>query len=130
MNVESTGAPPLTPATPLARLGAFLIDLVLQCVVLPVPLIGILASVVYGLVKDALPFFDGQSIGKRAMRIRAVRQDTGAKLTGDYATAIVRQVSLYIPLFDIVDALMVLSADGCRFGDRWAGTRVVQEKPS
>ena len=114
-------------ATPGSRLLASLIDVVLQLVVLPVPFLGILASVVYGLVKDALPFLDGQSIGKRAMGIRAVREQDGSKLTNDYGTAIVRQISLYIPFFNIVDALMVLSADRKRFGDRWAKTIVVRD---
>jgi uncharacterized RDD family membrane protein YckC len=114
-------------ATPGSRLLASLIDVVLQLVVLPVPFLGILASVVYGLVKDALPFLDGQSIGKRAMGIRAVREQDGSKLTNDYGTAIVRQISLYIPFFNIVDAVMVLSADRKRFGDRWAKTIVIRD---
>lgn len=92
--------------------------------------IGQIISLGYFFTKDALPttggFLGGQSIGKKLMGIKVVKEDTGASLVGDYGTAIVRQVSLIIPLFNLVDALMVFSATSKRFGDQWAKTIVIK----
>ncbi|GAB3335571.1 hypothetical protein GCM10027299_44680 [Larkinella ripae] len=84
----------------------------------------------YQLTKDALPemggYLGGQSIGKKLMKIKVIREDTGQSLLGDYGTAIVRQVSLMIPFFGIVDAFMVLTDERKRFGDKWAKTVVIK----
>ena len=92
--------------------------------------VGYVIAIAYSLTKDALPetagFLGGQSIGKKLMGIKAVREDTGASLVGDYGTAITRQVPLLIPLFNLIDALMVFSDDRKRFGDKWAKTIVVK----
>ena len=126
MTEALTGAPPVAElASPGARFVAALIDGVLAGIASAVPAVGIVISIAYSLVKDALPFLEGQSIGKRAMGIRAVREGTGEPLTNDYVTAIVRQVSLWIPLFNIIDACMVFTDHRRRFGDRWAKTVVV-----
>ncbi|HVL69776.1 MAG TPA: RDD family protein [Vicinamibacterales bacterium] len=114
-------------ASPGSRLAAYLIDVVLATVVVVIPIVGILVAIAYALIKDALPFLNGQSIGKRAMGIRVVKEATGDRLTGDYGAAIVRQVALMIPIFNFIDALMVLRADHKRFGDQWAKTIVVRE---
>src|SRR5258708_655336 len=127
-----TDAAPTAPtyelAGPGSRFVAVLIDGVLSGVASAIPAIGIVIAIVYAFVKDALPFLDGQSIGKRAMGIRAVKQASGEPLTDDYVTAIVRQISLWIPLFNIVDACMVLTESRQRFGDRWAKTIVIVAK--
>jgi uncharacterized RDD family membrane protein YckC len=86
-----------------------------------------LLGIGYHLTKDAIPQLNGQSIGKKAMKIKVVKEDTGEMITGDWGTAIIRGVSLYIPLFGLIDALMVFSNDRRRFGDKWAKTVVVQE---
>lgn len=92
--------------------------------------IGLIAQIGYLFTKDALPmvsgFLGGQSIGKKVMNIKVVKEDTGESLLGDYGTAITRQVSLIIPLFGIIDALMVFTDDRKRFGDKWAKTIVVK----
>ena len=121
--------PPVTYdlAGPGSRFVAALIDGVLSGIASAIPAIGVVIAIGYGLVKDAIPFLDGQSIGKRAMGIRAVKEG-GQPLTGDYVTAIVRQISLWIPLFNIVDACMVFSEGRQRFGDRWAKTIVIVAK--
>ncbi|GAB4014594.1 hypothetical protein GCM10028808_37510 [Spirosoma migulaei] len=93
-------------------------------------MVGYAIAIAYMLTKDALPetggFLGGQSIGKKLMGIKAIKEDTGASLVGDYGTAITRQVSLMIPFFGFVDALMVFSDEGKRFGDKWAKTIVVK----
>ena len=93
-------------------------------------MIGWIILLGYSLTKDALPEFSGylggQSIGKKLMKIKVIREDTGRGIVGDYGTAIVRQVSLMIPVFGLIDALMVLGDERKRFGDKWAKTIVVK----
>jgi uncharacterized RDD family membrane protein YckC len=93
--------------------------------------VGYLIAIAYLLVKDAIPatsgFFGGQSIGKKVMKIKVIKEDTGAGIEGDWGTAIVRQVSLLIPIFGLVDALMVFGDEKKRFGDKWANTIVVKQ---
>lgn len=94
-------------------------------------MVGYLITIAYQLTKDALPsmggLFGGQSIGKKLMKIKVVKEGTGASIEGDWGSAIVRQVSLMIPFFNIVDALMVFTDDRKRFGDKWANTIVIKE---
>ena len=109
-------------ANPGTRSLVPLIDGVLVLIVLAVPFLGLLVSIVYSLMKDAFPFIHGQSIGKRAMDIRAVKEGTGRPLTNDYRASMVRPLSLSIPFFGLINACMVWSAKRKRFGDRWAKT--------
>ncbi|WP_460943660.1 RDD family protein [Spirosoma daeguense] len=125
-------------ASPVQRFIAALIDSVIAyvpCWILLIVsyrlgMVGYAIAIAYLLTKDALPatagFLGGQSIGKKLMGIKAIKEDTGASLVGDYGTAITRQVSLLIPLFGFVDALMVFSDDRKRFGDKWANTIVIK----
>jgi uncharacterized RDD family membrane protein YckC len=74
-------------------------------------------------VRDSL--FGGAGIGKRATGLRVVQsQDGTTPLT--YGQGFVRWLSQFIPLFNLFDA-MVPFRDPLirRFGDRWAGTRVI-----
>ena len=93
-------------------------------------MLGQLIALGYFFTKDTLPAFNGflggQSVGKKLMGIKVVKEDTGAGIVGDYGTGIVRQVSLIIPFFNLVDACMVFTDEGKRFGDKWAKTIVVK----
>ncbi len=87
--------------------------------------------IAYMLTRDSLPFLDGQSVGKKARRIRAVTRD-GAGLSGNWQAGVVRNVVLLIPLFPLVELFVLISRhDGpkplLRLGDEWAGTKVVTE---
>ena len=125
-------------ATPVQRFIAAFIDgvvayiplIILGIVSYKLAVIGYLIAIAYILTKDALPetggFLGGQSIGKKLMGIKVIKEDTGTSIVGDYGAAITRQVSLMIPLFGLVDALMVFSDEGKRFGDKWAKTIVVK----
>lgn len=93
---------------------------------LTVTSIGFAISLVYLLTKDALPFLKGQSVGKKLMGIKVVKEDTGLMLTNDYTVSITRQVSLLIPFLNIIDALLVFSDEKKRFGDKWAKTVVIK----
>lgn len=88
-----------------------------------------LVMIAYVLTRDALPFLEGQSIGKKLMKLRAVKMD-GKKLTGDWQASIVRNLSMAIPFFGLVEAYILYSRQGRegalqRLGDEWGKTRVV-----
>lgn len=74
--------------------------------------------IAYLLLRDAL--FGGQSIGKKVMKYKAVKED-GSSLDGDYMSSIMRNITLFIPL---LDAILVL-IDKPRLGDNIAKTKVV-----
>lgn len=91
--------------------------------------LGNLALLGYLLTRDALPFLEGQGIGKKIMKLRAVTME-GKSLSGNWQASIVRNLSLVIPFFGLVEAYMLYSRQGGdgplqRFGDEWAKTRVV-----
>lgn len=95
-----------------------------------VPVLGWIWAIVYVCAKDALPFFGGQSIGKKAMGIRVINVETGKPIKGDFGAALTRQLSLMIPFFGFVDMCMVFSSERRRFGDKWAKTVVVKNTPT
>jgi uncharacterized RDD family membrane protein YckC len=82
--------------------------------------IGQLAALGYLLLKDAL--FGGQSIGKKAMKYAAVRED-GTSLSGDFGASALRNVTLLIPLLDAIFVII----DKPRLGDTLAKTKVVNK---
>ena len=123
-------APAPERATAGVRFLAHLIDGVVGGVPALIPVVGWLWAILYIFTKDALPFLGGQSIGKKAMGLRVVNMETGKPIKGDYGAAITRQISLFIPFFGFVDACMVFSAEGLRFGDKWAKTVVVKNSPA
>ena len=90
--------------------------------------LGVVAGIVYNLTKDALPIWNGKSLGKMLMGIRVVTEKDNLPITGNYSASIVRVLSLIIPFFNVVDALMVFSTGRQRFGDKWAGTIVIMSK--
>jgi uncharacterized RDD family membrane protein YckC len=111
-----------------SRIGAYLIDVILVALVGWVPILGWIAAIGYMLTRDALPFLDGQSIGKRAVGLRAV-DEHGAALTGNYGASVVRNVVLFIPFFPLVELIVLLTnKDILRLGDQWAKTSVVRTK--
>ena len=81
------------------------------------------------LLRDSLPFLDGQSIGKKALGLKAVTE-AGASLSGNWKDGVVRNVPMVIPIFPIVELIiLVINKDkpngDRRFGDQWAKTKVV-----
>lgn len=90
-----------------------------------IPFIGPLLSIVYFLNKDAFPFSDGQSIGKKLLQTRVIKQTNGHQVTKDYPASILRSVTLFIPILNFIEVIrMLLNRE--RFGDKWAGTVVVK----
>jgi uncharacterized RDD family membrane protein YckC len=91
--------------------------------------IGTLAAMAYLLTKDSLPFLNGQSIGKRAMKIQAVTMD-GKSLSGNWQPGVIRNVSLVIPLVLLVELIVLLTRRDnpgplLRLGDEWGKTKVI-----
>jgi uncharacterized RDD family membrane protein YckC len=93
----------------------------------------------YLVTRDSLPFLKGQSIGKMAMKLKVEKQG-GGDITGDWRAAVVRNIALIIPLFAVVEAIVLFTREdkpekGLRLGDEWAKTKVVvagssSEEPS
>lgn len=131
---------------------AYVIDAVIAAILAYIPFIGSLLGAAYILTRDGfeLDFMDGRSVGKKLMKLRPVRDD-GGKM--DIMTSIKRNwtlsigslgyLVLYAPflgllaltiLLSLVGAILGLveiylvltSPDGRRYGDRFAGTRVVE----
>jgi uncharacterized RDD family membrane protein YckC len=124
-------------ATPGQRIIAYLIDvflpyipiIILGFIHVSLAMIGYLAMLGYLFMRDALPFLNGQSIGKKLMKIRVVMQETGEPITGNYGASAMRMVPFLIPFFGIVEAYFLFTKpDHRRFGDEWGKTTVVQEQ--
>ena len=112
-------------ASPLERFLAILID---GLIVTAISLTGVgsILGIAYLLVKDSLPIFDGQSIGKKAMKIKVLDDDKNVSIKNNYEKGLIRNITLLIPVFQFIDAFMVFSANRKRFGDQWAKTMVVK----
>ncbi|NNC87261.1 MAG: RDD family protein [Akkermansiaceae bacterium] len=92
--------------------------------------LGTLLSVGYLLTRDSLPFLGGQSVGKKAMHIRAVTTG-GQSLAGNWKPGLIRNAVLLIPLFPLVELFVLITRDDkpgptVRLGDEWAGTKVIR----
>lgn len=108
------------------RIVAFLIDLLIMAIISGVvnP-VGFTLAIGYLLTRDALPFLDGQSIGKMVLNLQAVDYE-GEPLTNNWVTSIIRNVFLLIPVIPPIELIMLLiNEDGLRLGDQLANTRVV-----
>lgn len=87
----------------------------------------------YLVTRDSLPFLGGRSIGKSAMGLRALTLD-GKPLTGMWEKALYRNGAFFVPVFFIVEAIVLLMREdkpeqGRRLGDEWAKTKVIVVKP-
>jgi uncharacterized RDD family membrane protein YckC len=94
-----------------------------------------LAGAAYFVTRDSLPFLGGQSVGKKAMKLRALSHD-GKSLMGNWEAALIRNGVLLIPFFALIELFVLLSREekpgrGIRLGDEWARTKVmVVEEPA
>lgn len=114
-------------ARPAQRLSAVLIDLLIAgSMAYLLPIAGPVLSVIYFLTKDALPFLNGQSLGKRFVGIKVVN-DNQEPIINNYSASIIRSVTLAIPILNVLDILSLLMNQRKRWGDKLAHTRVVNE---
>ena len=140
---SDVGQVPENGVSLMERVGGFLIDVVvgvgiaiLLTMIIPFDFldrIANLAALGYMLTRDSLPFLDGQSVGKKAVGTRAETLD-GASLSGNWQPGLIRNAVLLIPLFAIVELVVLVTREdkpeaGRRLGDEWAKTRVVKVTP-
>jgi uncharacterized RDD family membrane protein YckC len=83
-------------------------------------------ALLFGFGRDAL--FGGASPGKRMMGLRVVKtQDGETRLS--YGQGVVRWLSQFIPVFNLVDAIAPYYDPLLRrYGDRWGKTRVLDSE--
>ncbi len=130
---------------------AAIIDGAIAAAVGLIPFIGNVIGAAYILLKDGFEydFMDGRSVGKKLMKLRPVRLDgqkmdlrTSAMRNWPLALGSLASLFLIVPVLGwvlfpvlliaaiglgIVELVLVLtSADGRRFGDKLAGTQVVE----
>lgn len=88
-----------------------------------------LFAALYLLTKDSLGILNGQSIGKKMMKLRVVNRRNRV-LTGNYKTGLIRNLSWLLAPIEF--AILYVREDeptiGQRLGDDWAKTRVVSEE--
>lgn len=90
-----------------------------------------LTGVAYMVTRDSLPFLGGQSVGKKAMKLKAVTLE-GKSLVKNWEAALIRNGVLIIPFFGLVELFILLTREdkperGRRLGDEWAKTQVIPE---
>ena len=91
-----------------------------------------LVGLAYLVTRDSLPFLGGQSVGKKAMHLKAVTLDDQS-LAGNWEPGLIRNGVLAIPLFVLVELFILISREdkpehGRRLGDEWAKTKVIVVK--
>ncbi len=107
------------------RIIAYLIDVAIVVTLAFIPILGWIVGAAYLLTRDGLPFLDGQSIGKKAMKIRAVSED-GQPLTNNWGPVVIRNIVLWIPFFPLIELIVMLTnPQKLRLGDQWAKTKVI-----
>lgn len=138
------GQAPVAPAAGAkaalgARIGGALIDAIVAFVlsflvgmILPFDPAGMITWAVvaaYWVTRDSLPFLGGQSLGKKVVKLKVVKE-SGGDLVNDWQNAILRNVLLIVPFGGLVELVVLLIRQGKpeagkRLGDDWAKTRVV-----
>ncbi|MCX6695022.1 MAG: RDD family protein [Candidatus Altiarchaeota archaeon] len=98
----------------------------LAVLALPIMILGwavaVICSVGYMLIKDGL--FGGRSLGKKLLGMKVVTKEGKAC---DYKKSLFRNIVYVIPLMMFVELIMLfVDKDGERFGDKIAGTQVVE----
>lgn len=88
-----------------------------------------LLSVGYLIARDSLPFLGGQSVGKRAVKLKVVTLED-QPIVGNWEVSLIRNGVLLIPFFGLVELFVLLTREGKsdqgrRLGDEWAKTKVV-----
>lgn len=113
------------------RFGATFVDGLIFCAIgAPLSDLGYLVIIALWLTRDALPFLDGQSIGKKLFKIQAV-DEAGKPLTGRWKESALRNILLIIlGLGHLVELIVLFTRQGKpeagrRLGDDIAKTKVI-----
>lgn len=111
----------------ILRLGSGAMDIfILLILTYFIPILGALIGVAYYLFKDALPFLNGQSIGKKIFQIQVQNRLDNSATTNEFGLSFTRSMPVLIPILNLIELILVLSKKR-RFGDQWAKTFVVSE---
>lgn len=87
-----------------------------------------LLTLAYFLTRDALPMLGGQSVGKRLMKIRVLKQDGLTTTQGEFGLVFLRTAPEFLPIVNFVDIGYMFSKSRQRIGDRRAKTIVVSSR--
>jgi uncharacterized RDD family membrane protein YckC len=82
-----------------------------------------LGNISYALLKDSLP--NGQSFGKKSMRIKVISSKTGENCS--VAQSIIRNILILIPFLNIIDFVHIGRYKRQRVGDVIAGTMAIND---
>ena len=83
--------------------------------------LAIILALGYALLKDGL--FSGRSLGKKLMGLKVTRDGVNCNMVG----SILRNITLFIPILGLIELIMpFIDAEGLRFGDKIAKTKVVE----
>ena len=91
--------------------------------------LGYLLGLAYMISRDTVPFLGGQSVGKKAMKLKVTTLE-GDSLVGKWEPTFIRNGVLIIPFFGLIELFVLLTREnnperGRRLGDEWAKTKVV-----
>lgn len=140
VSLEPSDGPASEPSLLRSRSFAALIDISVACsffvlglLLFPDPprVIPFALGALYLLTKDSLGILNGQSIGKKIMRLRAVNA-RNRTLAGNYLAGLKRNLSWAVAPIEF--AILYVREDeptkGRRLGDDWAQTSVVVQEKS
>ena len=93
------------------------------------PVLALMAFAVFVIVQVVLLTKDGQTLGKKALKIRIVKRDTGQN--GGFVTNVLLRMvvnwilAAFIPFYGLVDKLFIFREDRRCIHDFIAGTQVI-----
>ena len=103
------------------------LDLFISFLLLLFPLFGWVLSLAYFITRDALPWFDGQSVGKHFFGLRVVNKGSLEAITNNYKQSIIRSVVFLTPVLNLYDIYIYLTK-GERLADKWSETTVIKDR--
>ena len=114
-------------ATKTQRAFAFLIDFLIGLAFIALHRFwGTLLYFLYMLFRDCFACVKGQSIGKRLLHIRVTSAEDAETSQPDIYSFLLRNATLLIPLFNLLDVLFIFTSEQKRLGDVLARTKVVR----
>ncbi|MFT3740137.1 MAG: hypothetical protein QM786_15420 [Breznakibacter sp.] len=111
----------------IERLASVGLDLFIGISIMLFPLGGWIIGIAYVLLRDALPFLQGQSLGKHFFGLRVVTKHNLKPITGQYKRSIIRGAIILIPGLNLWD-IYVYFTSGQRLADEWTQTMVIKER--
>jgi uncharacterized RDD family membrane protein YckC len=114
----------VTTAPSTERIIAAIIDMIIAIGLCFFPRIGWMFGLMYHLLRDALPFLNGQSFGKHLLHLKAIVLPQKEALTTAPEKSLIRGLVMLIPILNLIDMWFFFSK-GYRLADKWAQTTVI-----